>query len=151
MTNSEKLKLLAKDLSKEFPRSPRETLGGYVLAARCIDKCRAVLNGTQCEYHYACPLDQRFLQFAEINPEELKAFVAAGSTDEEIVHWISEHSKKRSRAEIIQWNNQQRDLRLSELPAEVQEYMEDYIQKYVPKNRPVYHWFDVFDLEEERI
>jgi hypothetical protein len=151
MTNSEKIKLLAKDLSKEFPRSPRETLGGYVLAARCIDKCRAVLNGTQGEYHYACPLDQRFLQFAEINPEELKAFVAAGPTDEEIARWVNEHSKKRSRAEIIQWNNRQRDLRLSELPAEVQEYMEDYIQKFVPKNRPVYHWFDVFDLEEERI
>lgn len=151
MTNSEKNKLLAKDLSKEFPRSPRETLGGYVLAARCIDKCRAVINGTQGEYHYACPLDQRFLQFAEINPEELKAVVAAGATDEEIGHWIEAHSKKRSRAEIIQWNNQQRDLRLSDLPAQVQEYMEDYIQKFVPKNRPVYHWFDVFDLEEERI
>jgi hypothetical protein len=151
MKNEEKIKLLAKDLSKEFPRGPRETLAGYVLAARCIDKCRAVLNGTPGEYHFACPLDQRFLQFAQINPEELKALVAAGSTDDEIGQWINAHAKKRSRAEVIQWNNQQRDLRLSDLPAEVQEYMEDYIQKFVPKNRPVYHWFDVFDLEEERI
>jgi Domain of unknown function (DUF5069) len=149
--NSEKLKLLAKDLTKEFPRSPRETLGGYVLAARCIDKCRAVLNGTQGEYHYACPLDQRFLQFAGINPEELKAHVATGATDDEIGQWITGHAKKRSRAEIVQWNNRERDLRLSDLPPETQEFMEDYIQKYVPRNRPVYHWFDVFDLEEERI
>jgi hypothetical protein len=29
--------------------------------------------------------------------------------------------------------------------------MEGYIEQYVPRNRPVYHWFDVFDLEEERI
>jgi hypothetical protein len=29
--------------------------------------------------------------------------------------------------------------------------MEDYIQKYIPRNRVVYHWFDVFDLEEERL
>ena len=33
--NLEKVKLLARDLrdGKEFPRSPRETLAGYVLAA----------------------------------------------------------------------------------------------------------------------
>jgi hypothetical protein len=43
--NLEKLKLLSRDLrdGKEYPRSPRETLGGYVLAARAVDKCRAVL------------------------------------------------------------------------------------------------------------
>jgi hypothetical protein len=149
--NKEKLTLLAKDLTKQYPRSPRDTLGGYVLAARCIDKCRAVLNGTQGEYHYNCPLDQRFLQFAEINAEELKAFVATGTTDEDVAQWIGEHAKKRARVEVIQWNNQQRDARLSDLPAPVQEYMEGYIEQFVPRNRPVYHWFDVFDLEEERI
>lgn len=31
---NQKLKLLAKDLTKEFPRRPRETPAGYVLAAR---------------------------------------------------------------------------------------------------------------------
>src|SRR5437763_16542255 len=43
--NLEKVKLLARDLrdGKEFPRSPRATLAGYVLAARAVDKCRAVL------------------------------------------------------------------------------------------------------------
>ena len=149
--NSDKLKLLAKDLTMEYPSSPRTTLGGYVLAARCIDKCRAVLNGTQGEYHYNCPLDQRFLKFAEINPDELKNFVATGATNDEIAQWITAHAKKRARVEIVQWNNKERDARLSDLPPETQEYMEDYIQKYVPRNRPVYHWFDVFDLEEERI
>jgi hypothetical protein len=149
--NMDKLKLLAKDLTMEYPASPRATLGGYVLAARCIDKCRAVLNGTQGEYHYNCPLDQRFLKFAEINPEELKNFVATGATDGEIAQWITAHAKKRARVEIVQWNNKERDARLSDLPPETQEYMEDYIQKFVPRNRPVYHWFDVFDLEEERI
>ena len=149
--NKEKLKLLAKDLTKEFPRSPRETLAGYVLAARCVDKCRAVINGTQGEYHYNCPLDQRFLSFAEVDPAKLQDFVATGTTDDEIAQWIGKNSKQRSRGEIIPWNNQQRDARLSDLPPQIQEYMEDYIPKFVPRNRPVYHFFDVFDLEEERI
>ena len=128
----EKVKLLAPDLRerKEFPRSPRATLAGYVLAARAVDKCRAVLVDWQGEYHSNCPLDQRWLNFAE---------------------WIEQHAKKRPRAEIVAWNNKERDLRLSDLPHELQEYMENYIQRYVPRNRVVYHWFDVYDLEEQRI
>ena len=149
--NTDKIRLLAKDLTKNFPRGPRETLGGYVLAARCIDKCRAVLAGTQGEYHYACPLDSMWLTYAEINPDELKNFVATGATDAEIADWIGKHAKQRPRIEIIKWNNGLRDRRISELPDELQEFMEDYIAKYVPRNRVVYHFFDVYDYEEQRL
>lgn len=149
----EKVKLLARDLrnKKEFPRSPRQTLAGYVLAARALDKCRAVLVGWQGEYHSNCPLDQRWLKYAEINYDAYKAFVATGAMDQEVAAWIGEHAKKRSRADIIMWNNEERDLRLSDLSPELQEYMEDYIATSVPRHRVVYHWFDVYDLEEERL
>ena len=55
----EKVKSLARDLrdDKEFPRSPRGKLGGYALAARALDKCRAALVGWQGEYFSNCPLD----------------------------------------------------------------------------------------------
>jgi hypothetical protein len=151
--NLERVKLLARDLSdgKEYPRSPREMLAGYVLAGRAVDKCRAVLAGCQGEYHSNCPLDQRWLKFAEIDYDAFRAFVATGATDAEIATWIGEHAKRRSRGEIIAWNNKERDLHLSDLSPEIQEYMEDYISKSVPRNRVVYHWFDVYDLEEERI
>jgi len=151
--NLEKVKLLAPDLraGKEYPRSPRETLGGYVIAARAVDKCRAVLAGVQGEYHSNCPVDQIWLKFAEIDYEAFKSFLATGATDDEVAAWIGLHAKKRPRIEIIAWNNKQRDLRLSDLSPEIQEYMEDYIPKFVPRNRIVYHWFDVYDLEEERI
>jgi hypothetical protein len=151
--NLEKVKLLTRDLrdGKEYPRSPRETLGGYVLAARALDKCRAVLAGRQGEYHSNCPLDKRWLKFAEIDYDAFKSFVATGATDEEVAAWIGKHARKRSRADVIAWNNKERDLRLSDLPSETQEFMEDYIAKFVPRNRVVYHWFDVYDLEEERL
>jgi len=88
--NLEKVKLLAFDLrdGREFPRSPRETLAGYVLAARAVDKCRAVLVGWQGEYHSNCPLDQIWLKFAEIDYAEFRVFVASGATDDEIATWI---------------------------------------------------------------
>ncbi|HSB45394.1 MAG TPA: DUF5069 domain-containing protein [Nitrospira sp.] len=151
--NLEEVKLLARDLrnGKEFPRSPRETLAGYVLAARAVDKCRAVLVGWQGEYHSNCPLDQRWLKFAEIDYGAFRRFVATGATDDKIAAWIVEHAKKRSRADIVVWNNKERDLSLSDLTPELQEYMEDYIASCVPRHRVVYRWFDVYDLEEQRL
>ena len=151
--NIERVKLLAPDLreGKNYPRRPRQTLGGYVLAARALDKCRAVLAGVQGEYHSNCPLDQRWLNFAEIDYQDFRSLIASGATDDEIAEWIEKNARKRPRAEVVAWNNKERDLRLSDLPHELQEYMENYIQQYVPRNRVVYHWFDVYDLEEQRI
>src|SRR4029450_13360853 len=151
--NREKVKLLARDLrdGKQFPRSPRQTLAGYVLAARAVDKCGAVLAGWGGGAAANCPLDQRWLKFAEIDDDDFRSLVATGATDEKIAEWIGDHAKKRPRAEIIAWNNKERDLHLSDLPLDLQEYMEDYIQQFIPRNRVVHHWFDVYDLEEERI
>lgn len=66
---------LAKDLPKNFPRSPRATLSGYVIAARTLDKCRALLNGSQGEYKFTCPLDRHFFVFTEIDADEFKQTV----------------------------------------------------------------------------
>jgi hypothetical protein len=151
MTTPEKLRLLAKDLTREFPRSPRETLAGYVIAARAVDKCRAVLAGTAGEYHSGCPVDHLWLDFAGIKYEVFRDFAATGATDQEIAEWIPKTAKPRSRLEIIRWNNELRGKRLSELPDGIQEYMEDYMPRFVPRNRPVYVFFDVYDLEEQRI
>src|SRR5258706_4245180 len=113
----EKVKLLARDLrdAKQYPRSPRDTLAGYVLAARAVDKCRAVLAGWQGEYHSNCPLDQQWLKFAEIDYEAFRSFVAAGATDDEVAAWTGEHDRKRARADVIVWYDIVTDLRLSDL------------------------------------
>jgi len=82
--SNEKLQSLARDLTKGYPRSPRETLAGYVIAGRMLDKCRAVLAGPAGEYHFDCPLDNQFLGFAGIAAGAFKAFVATGATDAEV-------------------------------------------------------------------
>ena len=151
MNKDEQLKLLAKDLTREFPRSPRELLGGYVIAARAVDKCRAVLAGTGGEYHSGCPVDQMWLDFTGIAYDTFKEFVGTAATDEEIAAWIDKTAKQRPRIEVIRWNNELRCKRLCDLPDDVQEYMEDYIPQFIPRNRPVYVFFDVYDLEEQRI
>ncbi len=151
MTDLEKLRLIAPDLTRSFPRSPREILGGYVVAARTLDKCRAVLAETAGEYHFDCPLDRVFLDFTGISAEDFKAFVGTGATDGEVASWICAQSKVKEEAEIVKWNNQMRSMRPCDMPIELQLFLEGYIPKYLRRNRPVYVWFDVYDIEEERI
>lgn len=111
----EKVKSLARDLrdDKMSPRSPRETLAGYALAARALDKCRATLIGWQGEYFSNCPLDQRWLRFAEIDYGQFKAFVGTGATDREVAQWIVDHAKKRPQAEIDAWTHREGAVQLS--------------------------------------
>src|SRR5512141_138258 len=95
----------APDLTKRPPRSPRVRLGGYVILPRMLDKGRADVAGRKGEYHYACPMDQRFLEFAGINPEAMKKQLAAGKGDGEILEWINKNSKnKPTEAEIMSWS-----------------------------------------------
>ena len=144
---------LAKDLSKTFPRSPRETIAGYVIAARTLDKCRATLAGTAGEYHFDCRLDNFFFGFAEISAEAFKDFDRTGASDGEVAKWIEEKAKKRPRIEIIIWNNDWRYKRISEMPDGIQEFMEDYIPQFVPAHlrHHINYFFDIYDVEEKRI
>ena len=77
-SHSQKLALLAKDLTKDYPRSPRDLLAGYIIAGRTLDKCRATLAGTAGEYHFDCPLDNFFFGFAEISGGRLQEFCRHG-------------------------------------------------------------------------
>ena len=151
--SADAVRALAKDLTKDYPRSPRDTLAGHVIAARTLDKCRATLAGTAGEYHFDCPLDNFFFAFAEISAESFKNFVATGASDEEVATWIEREAKERPRVEIIKWNNEWRYKRVSEMPDPVQEFMEDYVPKFVPVSirHHVDYFFDIYDAEEKRI
>ncbi len=141
----------APDLNKEFPRSPRETIGGYVIAARTLDKCRAAIAETLGEYHFDCPLDNLLFDFTGISAASFKDFVATGADDETVGEWLIKNSKIQERREVIRWNNEKRCTRISEMAIELQEFLEDYIPQNLPKDKIVYYWFDVYDIEEGRI
>src|SRR6187402_3018309 len=68
--NKERLQSLARDLRKTPPRSPRETLGGFVIAARMLDKARADLLGIHGEYNfYPCGLGAYFCTFTGLDAQ----------------------------------------------------------------------------------
>jgi len=94
--NKEKLQLLARDLRKTPPRSPRETLGGFVIAARMLDKARADLLGINGEYNfYPCGLGAFFWEFTGLDATKFKEFVGTGATDDEVDKWVRENTVQK--------------------------------------------------------
>src|SRR4051812_2542820 len=79
----------APDLTRHPPRSPRTRLGGYVHLPRLIDKARAVVAGKNGDFHYNCPMDQRFWAFTGINPDAFLAEVKAGKSDSELLAYVT--------------------------------------------------------------
>ena len=141
----------ALDLTTDVPRSPRSLLAGYVIAGRALDKCRSVINGSNGEYHFDCPLDQVFLTFVGISGDDFKEYVATGASDDEVAAWILEKGKTLSKEEVVKWNNDLRYTRISDMAIELQVFLEDYIPENIPANRIVNYWFDIYDIEEGRI
>ncbi len=133
-----------------YPRSPRELLAGYVIAARTLDKCRAAISGTLGEYKFDCPLDNFFFDFVGLTADGFREFVATGADDDAVADWIEKNATARKSGEIIQWNHDMRSKQIRDMPIELQEFLEGYIPKYLPKDRLVYVWFDVYDIEEGR-
>jgi hypothetical protein len=147
--NKERLQSLARDLRKTPPRSPRETLGGFLIGARMLDKARADLLGIHGEYNYfPCGLGAYFWKFTGLDAQEFKEFVATGATDAEVDGWIRQHAVVKDKAAITRWNNEMIGLRLCDLPDSVQEYFETYIPQFCKPASKVKFFFDVYDVEE---
>ena len=137
----------APDLTIRPPRSPRTKLGGYALLPRMLDKGRAELTGKNGEYHYNCPLDQQFLNFAGIDPEALKAELAAGKGDGEILEWIKANANnKRGPWEIAQWTA----WREQAVPTDVEtrEYFNGLHKGAGEKRDDIATWADLLDLDD---
>src|SRR3712207_68065 len=102
--NKEQLKAVTRDLTKTPPRSPRETLGGFVIAARMVDKARADLLGVNGEYNfYPCGLGAYFWKFTGLDPEKFKEFAATGAGDHQIDAWVRENATQKDAKAIIRW------------------------------------------------
>ena len=147
--NTDKLNKMARDLRKTPPRSPRETLDGFVIAARMLDKARADLLGIHGEYnYYPCGLGAYFWKFTGLDPQKFKDFVATGATDAEVDAWIRQNATVQDKLAIIRWNNQMIGLRLTDLADGVQEYLSTYVPQFCKPPSKVKFFFDVYDVEE---
>ena len=126
----------------------REKLAGYVHVVRMIDKCRAVLAGTQGEYIYPCPMDTRLLDFAILTADQLTEAVQARSSDQAVADWFVENAGRHSQAEIEAWNNGM--LARGPDTEEKWAYFRRCLEAVDPNRTDITSWADLLDLEEGR-
>lgn len=122
-------------------------MGGFVIMPRMLDKGRATIAGKNGEYHYACPVDRRLLDFIGIKADALRKQLATGKGDYEILQWIQKNAKhKRSDAEIMMWSAHQEQ----RAPAntEGREFFHGIHAKIAPKREDIATWFDLLDLDD---
>ena len=135
------------DLSKIYPRSPGEKLAGYVHLPRMIDKCRASLAGTEGDYIYPCPMDQRLLDFTGITAKQFTKAVSE-KEDAAVAEWFKKAAKPHSAAEIEQWN--EKFLTRGPDTDEKTAYFKQQRDAIDPNRTDITSWADLLDLDEKR-
>lgn len=140
--------LPAPDLNRRAPRSPRCRLGGYSHLPRLLDKGRAAVAGRLGEYHYNCPRDQLFFAFTGIEAEKLKAAVATGKGDLEMLEWV-EANAGRSRAawEIEAWSDWMDDFKPASDP-DTAGFFAGTLAGISTRRTDIHSWADLLDLDD---
>ena len=137
------------DLRTGFPRSMKVKIAGHAHVARMIDKCRAVLAGTEGEYIYPCPMDERLLEFTGITSEQFTAAVSDNPTDEGVAAWFKQVAKPHTPIELEEWN--QTLLARGPSSPESAVKFKKYLEAIDPSRTDITAWSDLQDLEEGRV
>ena len=134
------------DLSEQAPHSPRERLGGFAIACRAVDKCRASLAGTLGDYHYDCPLDKQLFSFKGITGDQFTAAVKAAKNYDEVGTWLLNHGTEKTPPEIEDWSDDQEADSLMNNP-EKRAYFVEACQKLGlnPDKTTTFDWLEADD------
>lgn len=124
-------------------------LAGYAHLARMIDKCRAVLAGTEGEYIYPCPMDERLLEFVGITSAQFTAAVKANTTDEGVLAWFQQHAQPHQPKELQDWN--QKLLERGPSSPQSAAKFKKYLTAIDSSRTDITAWSDLQDLEEGRV
>jgi hypothetical protein len=143
--------VLARNLSKQAPHSPRERLAGFAIANRTVDKCRASLAGTLGQYHYDCPLDNSLFSFKGISSEQFKAAVQASKSDEDVGIWLHANGTLKTAEEIKTWSDEMEASSLFKNPDKRDYFIENCHKLGLnPQMNSTFDWLEADDRESFR-
>jgi hypothetical protein len=133
------------DLSRAFPRSPKQEMAGLVHLPRMIDKGRAYKENKLATYIFPCPLDGIILNFLRVD-SEVFANMTRDKKDEEINDWAKKITESKSNSDLDFINKQILDRRPDS--EDRLDYFNDLRDKIDPSRTDVDTWADLIDLEE---
>jgi len=138
--------IIAHDLARQAPHSPRERLAGFVIAKRTIDKCRASVAGTLGEYHYDCPLDNQLFSFKGITGEQFKSVVQDMENYEDVGSWLLAYGTAKTAAEIKTWSDATEAASIGSDPAKSAFFAEACAKlKLDPAKATTFDWLEADD------
>ena len=134
------------NLTKTFPRSPKEKIAGLVHIPRMVDKARAFNGKTLGEYIFPCPLDKIILDFLKITAEEF-----ALKVDEklDLSFWIEEKSQ-----EFEPKNKDEINCNILGRKPDTEEKIKEFVKlrnEIDVSRTDIQTWVDLIDLEEGRL
>ena len=135
------------DLSRVFPRSPKQKMAGLVHLCRMIDKGRAYKEKKLADYIYPCPLDKIILDFLCVKAD-IFANMTVEKKDKEISNWAKELIKSKPPNELDLINK----IILEKKPDSEDrlKYYNKIRDKIDPSRSDLTTWVDLLDLEEGR-
>jgi len=135
------------DLSREFPRSPKQKMAGLVHLVRMIDKGRAYKEKKLADYIYPCPLDKIILNFLCVEADTF-ANITIEKKDEEISNWVKELIKSKTPNDLVLINK----IILEKKPDSEDrlKYYNKIRDEIDPSRSDLTTWVDLMDLEEGR-
>jgi hypothetical protein len=142
-------KEICMDLTREFPRSPFDRLGGIDHLKRMSDKARAKNNGTLGEYVYTCPRDIFCLDFLEIDHETFATIAGSARTDDEILAAVLDKSPNARDPEKVHAFNMSYEALSPDTP-EKWKYFIATRDAIDPSRTDIRTWPRLIDLEEKR-
>ena len=135
------------DLSKAFPRSPKQEMAGLVHLPRMIDKSRAYKANKLADYIFPCPLDKIILSFLRVDAEVF-ADMTIVKKDDEINEWVKEQIESKSKSDLDFINKQILDRRPDS--KDRFEYFNELRNKIDSSRTDINTWAELIDLEEGR-
>ena len=137
------------NLTKEFPRSPRERMAGVAMLPRTIDKARAQLAGAYGEYIFDCPMDRRLFATLGVTADEFLEMVSRSPDDIAVAAWL------RSRNAIPEGERLEEHNRAIEqwAPKSPEGWTRFVAQReqITPGRADITTWTDLIDAEEGRL
>lgn len=141
----------------QYPRSPREKVGGMVHLGRLFDKVRLRHRGLIQNYNYLTTgFDKYLLDYLGLKAEDLERRVVQGGTDDELLAWVRANGKTLSDAEIRLWNMKVLGSEPKDEAARERfgaRLVEIAAKRGVPVERlpKVATWVDLIELDEARL
>ncbi len=124
-------------------------LGGYVILPRLLDKGRALLAGKNGEYRFdERGLNRHFFTFTGLTADAMKAELATGKSDGEMLAWVDANSKpSRTPWEIKAWS----EYHINRTPDSDAETLAEFaaaVAKFSTTREDIRTWFELMDVDD---